>query len=163
MGKSSEQAYADVELGSPPQKVRFKVDTGAQANTIPVNIFQTLFKDVMLTPVTRKLTDYGGHELSVDGKCKLKCRHKNSRLLLDFHIVDTSAPPVLAMKACRDLNLVKIVMAVSEKKDKMDNDCQSIMEEYADVFQGIGEFPGECNFVSTLLSHRLYAHLAESL
>ena len=145
-GKSSEQAYADVELGSPPQKVRFKVDTGAQANTIPVNIFQTLFQDVALTPVTRKLTDYGGHALTVDGKCKLKCRHKNSTLLLDFHIVDTSAPPVLAMKACRDLNLVKIVMAVSEDKGKLDKDCQSIMEEYADVFQGIGEFPGECNF-----------------
>lgn len=145
-GKSSEQAYADVELGSPPKKVRFKVDTGAQANTIPVNIFQTLFQDVALKPVTRKLTDYGGHALTVDGKCKLKCRHKNSTLLLDFHIVDTSAPPVLAMKACRDLNLVKIVMAVSEDREKMDTECQSIIEEYADVFQGIGEFPGECNF-----------------
>lgn len=60
--------------------------------------------------------------------------------------MDTSAPPVLAMKACRDLNLVKIVMAVSEGKDKIDTDCQNIIEEYADVFQGIGEFPGKCNF-----------------
>lgn len=37
-------------------------------------------------------------------------------------------------------------MAMSEEKDKIDIDCQSIIEEYADVFQGIGEFPGECNF-----------------
>lgn len=76
----------------------------------------------------------------------MNCRHKNSTLLLDFHIMDTSAPPVLAMKACRDLNLVKIVMAVSEGKDKIDTDCQNIIEDNADVFQGIGEFPGKCNF-----------------
>lgn len=37
-------------------------------------------------------------------------------------------------------------MAMSEEKDKIDTDCRSIIEEYADVFQGIGEFPGECNF-----------------
>lgn len=145
-GKSNEQAYAEIKVGIPPQKVRFKVDTGAQANTIPVNIFQTLFQDVALKPATRRLTDYGGHPLNVDGKCKLQCRYKDSSLLLDFHIVDTSAPPVLAMKACRDLNLVKIVMAVNEEKETLDIDSQSILEEYADVFQGIGEFPGECNF-----------------
>lgn len=82
----------------------------------------------------------------MDGKCKLKFRHKDRSLLLDFHIVDTNAPPVLAVKACRDLNLVKIVMAVNEENGKTNTISQCIMEEYADVFQGIGEFPGECNF-----------------
>lgn len=89
-GKSSGQAYPNIELGSPPKKVRFKVDTGTQANAIPVNIFQTLFQDVALKPVICKLTDYVGYTLTVDGKCKLKCRYKNSTLLLDFHIVDTA-------------------------------------------------------------------------
>ena len=37
--------------------------------------------------------------------------------MMNFYVIDTNAPPVMAMKTCRDLNLVKIVMAVSEEKD----------------------------------------------
>ncbi|KAJ8382941.1 hypothetical protein SKAU_G00037190 [Synaphobranchus kaupii] len=37
-------------------------------------------------------------------------------------------------------------MAVNEEIEGIDIDSQSILEEYADVFQGIGEFPGECTF-----------------
>uniref|UniRef100_A0A3P9K9H2 Gypsy retrotransposon integrase-like protein 1 n=1 Tax=Oryzias latipes TaxID=8090 RepID=A0A3P9K9H2_ORYLA len=143
-GQSNEQAYADLELGSPSRKVRFKVDTGAQANTIPANLFQTLFHNVMLRPANHRLTDYGGHSLNVDGTCKLRCKHKDQSLMLDFHVVDTNSPPVLAMKACRDLNLIKIVMTVI--KEKTDTGSQNILEEFKDVFQGIGVFPGECNF-----------------
>ncbi|CAI5681852.1 unnamed protein product [Oreochromis niloticus] len=145
-GRHDEQAYADMQLGFPPQAVRFKVDTGAQANTIPANMFQTLFPHVALKPVTHKLTDYGGHSLSVEGKCQLKCKHKDKTRTLEFHVVNTSAPPVLAMKACRDLNLVRIVMAVTEERNKTTNSSQAILDEYADVFKGIGEFPGECSF-----------------
>lgn len=141
--KNDEQAYADIQLGFPPQTVRFKVDTGPQANTIPVNIFHSLFQLLTLKPVTHQLTDYGGHSLSIEGRCQLKCKHKNKTQMLEFHIVNTSAPPVLAMKACSDLNLFKIVM---EKEDKTINSSQAIIDEYADVFKGIGEFPGECSF-----------------
>lgn len=42
-GESNEQAYVEVKIGSPPQKVKFKLDTGAQANTIPTNMFQAKF------------------------------------------------------------------------------------------------------------------------
>lgn len=63
--------------------------------------------------------------------------------MLDFYVIDTNAPSVMAMKTCRDLNLVKIVMAVTEEEDAA---SQSIMALYADVFQGVGEYPGQCTF-----------------
>ena len=77
------------------------------------------------------------------GMCQLRCLYRDIALMLDFYVIDTNAPPVMAMKTCRDLNVVKIVMAVSEEKDAA---LQSIMAEYAEVFQGIGEFPGVCTF-----------------
>lgn len=77
------------------------------------------------------------------GTFQLKCRYKKNSTKLDFYVIDTNAPPVLAMKTCRDLNLIKIVMAVSEE---CKTSSQSILKEYADLFQGIGEFPGECRF-----------------
>ena len=77
------------------------------------------------------------------GMCQLRCLYRDIALMLDFYVIDTNAPPVMAMKTCRDLNVVKIVMAVSEEKDAA---LQSIMAEYAELFQGIGEFPGVCTF-----------------
>ena len=53
-----------------------------------------------------------------------------------FDIVNTAAPPILGLRACLDLNLVKLVMSVEPT---------SIPEEFTDVFKGIGKFPGECS------------------
>ncbi|RXN13855.1 Retrovirus-related Pol poly from transposon [Labeo rohita] len=60
---------------------------------------------------------------------------------LDFFIVDTQSPPVLGLKACIDLDMIKLVLSVSSPE----RDAESIVDEFADVFTGIGLFPGECN------------------
>lgn len=66
----------------------------------------------------------------------MKCRWKGIHKMLTFDMVETAAPPILGLRACLDLNLVKLVMSVQ---------ITSIMEEFADVFKGIGKFPGECD------------------
>jgi hypothetical protein len=58
---------------------------------------------------------------------------------MNFYIVNTQAPPVLGLKACLDLDLIKLVLSVNALKDD-----KSILKDYADVFDGIGLFPGEC-------------------
>ncbi|RXN21321.1 Retrovirus-related Pol poly from transposon [Labeo rohita] len=60
---------------------------------------------------------------------------------LDFFIVDTQSPPVLGLKACIDLDMIKLVLSVSSPE----RDAESVVDEFADVFTGIGLFPGECN------------------
>lgn len=105
-----------------------------------------MFRDVPLKPAAHRLTENGGGALSVRGTCQLRCRHRNKSLILDFYVIDTNAKPVMAMKTCRDLNLVKMGIPVSEEKDAA---SQSIMNEYADLFQGIEEFPVECTFSVT--------------
>lgn len=68
----------------------------------------------------------------------MQCQYKDTKLPLQIHIVDTCAPPVLGLKACLDFKLIKLILSVSSTPG------MSIMDEYADVFKGIGLFPGEC-------------------
>ncbi|KAK7912921.1 hypothetical protein WMY93_013132 [Mugilogobius chulae] len=135
-GESNEQAYADVQVGAQSHSIRFKLDTGATANVIPVRLFNRLFKHVKLTPATRSLSGYGGEKLDIKGTCELKCSRKGRHHSFTFDIVQTAAPPILGLRACLDLNLVKLVMSI---------ESTDITEEYADVFKGIGKFPGECS------------------
>ena len=135
-----EQAYAELQIGKKRHKLKFKIDTGAQANVIPADTFHDLFGNVVLSPQASKLSGYGGHVLNVKGACRLTCRYKEKTVMLDFDIIDANAPPVLGMRACLDLNLVKIIHTVNAQPDPHMN----IIDEYADVFEGIGLFPGEC-------------------
>lgn len=55
-----------------------------------------------------------------------------------MHVDDTTAPPVLGLKACLDFGLIQLVMSVSQTPGT------NIMDEFLDIFSGIGLFPGEC-------------------
>jgi hypothetical protein len=94
------QAFADIEIGTQGTEIKFKLDTGAQVNIIPLNQYRSL------TSLTR-LTSYGGEQLPVKGTCTFKCKYKESEMMLDFYIVDTA---VLGLKACFDIDLIKLVL-----------------------------------------------------
>ncbi|RXN11580.1 Retrovirus-related Pol poly from transposon [Labeo rohita] len=135
----TEQAFADILLGVEETEVSFKLDTGAQVNVIPLHTFDRLKAQCKLLPTKHSLTGYGGQVLTVEGTCALPCRYKDRETLMNFYIVNTQAPPVLGLKACLDLDLIKLVLSVNALKED-----KSIMEEYPDVSDGIGLFPGEC-------------------
>ena len=107
--------------------IRFKLDTGAQTNILPLTVFNQIPNTQLEKPSTT-LTSYTGNKLAAIGECKLKCKG----LDLEFFIVDTNKPPLLGFKACQDLNLIKVVMNVN-------NDSQvDVIQEFPKVFQGLG-------------------------
>lgn len=101
-------------------------------------IFYTKSQTTALEQSNRPLYGYGGEQLVVRGKCSMKCQYKDSRLTLKFRVVDTPAPSVLWLQECLDFGLIKLILSVSGAPEV------SIMDEFADVFKGIGLFPGEC-------------------
>uniref|UniRef100_A0A674EBM2 Gypsy retrotransposon integrase-like protein 1 n=1 Tax=Salmo trutta TaxID=8032 RepID=A0A674EBM2_SALTR len=135
----TEQAFADIEIGTQGTKLKFKLDTGAQVNIIPLNKYRSLTSECELQPTMRRLTGYGGEQLPVKGTCTFKCKYKESDMMLDFYVVDTRAPAVLGLKACLDMDLIKLVLSVTAPVE-----TGNVLEEFADVFTGIGLFPGEC-------------------
>ena len=83
-----------------------------------------------------RLTSYGGEQLPVKGTCTFKCKYKESDMMFDFYVVDTRAPTVLGIKACLDMDLIKLVLSVTAPVE-----TGNVLEEFADVFTGIGLFP----------------------
>lgn len=50
-----EQAFAEVEIGKARHKLTLKIETGAQANVIAVNIFHKMLGSIALGPSDRNI------------------------------------------------------------------------------------------------------------
>ena len=69
--------------------VSFKIDTGAQANVIPKNIFNKLDPKPDLLPTNQWLTSYCRVQIPVIGTCDLPCSHKqHTKGSHKFYVVD---------------------------------------------------------------------------
>ena len=118
--------------------VEFKIDTGAQCNVIPERIFDSLPRKPNLETTTTRLTAYGGTAVPLRGKCQMEVQHKDRKVNADFFIVQVdSSKPLIGLQTCRDLELVKMNV------DTIHTPGHEILEEYADVFKGIGLVEGE--------------------
>ena len=99
-----------------------------------------------LTPSSAKLKAYGGSDIINCGTCALFQRQRRQNREVTFHVTDTSGPAMLGLQDSQVLGLIKINCAIT-KTSKDSTDTQpitrnSLMEEYKDVFSGIGHFPG---------------------
>ena len=133
----SDQIFVDMEVVNVKKRIKFKLDTGSQINCIPYRYFKRLGLKVTLQETKNRLMSYSGTPLDVKGKFKTVLRYKSKSMNLEFYVVHTSASPVLGLKSCTDLGLIKLVLSV-DKSDK----CQ-FAEEFSDVFEGLGLFEGE--------------------
>ena len=94
--------------------VTVKLETGAQVNVMPLTVYKALGKDPKkLKPTNTNLTAYGGNKIEVLGCCNLKSRYKDRVRVLKFYVVTACAPCALSLKACQDLVLIKVVLAVN--------------------------------------------------
>ncbi|XP_048236731.1 uncharacterized protein K02A2.6-like [Haliotis rufescens] len=66
----------------------------------------------------------------------------------EYYVVETESNPVLSLKTCLELELIQLTCAVdtcgSSEKSGKPLKKSTILAEYADVFEGIGLFPGKC-------------------
>ena len=65
-------------------RIRMKLDTGAAANILPLQIFCKLKKPPQLNPSNVKLKAYGGHPVEHQGKIKLSCSVRGHESKLEF-------------------------------------------------------------------------------
>ena len=90
--------------------LRFQVDTGAQCNVIPLQLYRQAAKDHKLTQVTvtkSKITAYGGTTLPVVGTVQLKVTRGSMNLTLHCKIVDgINIRPLLGRESCLQLKII---------------------------------------------------------
>ena len=121
----SDQCYSTLEVQG--TQMKFKIDTGSQANTIPVKMFNTLPQQPVIKRCATRLTSYTGEDMCVKGQCVLSCHGQD----LPFFVVDTNQDLVLGLKASQDLNIIKIVHNVIQF-------LEYYLTKYPIVFNGLG-------------------------
>ena len=146
---NSNQAFVSLSLGPKLVPIQFKLDTGSQVNVLPERVFHQLKHKLPLEKPERHLSAYTGDKLNVLGRFMLNCKYKDLDSELEFYVVKTQYSPILGLKSCLDLQLIKLVYSVNHADttgacDSPGLDRASILSEYADVFDGLGLIPGEC-------------------
>ena len=154
-----DQAFAtlNVTLEDRPgiHNFKLKVDTGAQANTLPLRTYRSMFpnniddkgnpKSGALRPAQNVLTAYNGTQIQCLGKTKVQCNYKNSKWLnTEFFVVDVTGPAVLGLPSCEQLNIVTLHCEINANKPQTQSfhpkNIGELKELYPDRFDRIGEF-----------------------
>ena len=134
--------------------VKFQPDCRATCNLLPLKDYARVIRDpddLYIEKSKAKLTMYNGAVMYPVGKCKVKCTRDGSSNSLEFQVLDGDVRPLLSAESCQRLNFLKVLVkdslhrvntvtqnsqyTPSTSKTVIDD---SILTEYADVFEGLG-------------------------
>ena len=132
-------------LSTNGRTVQYKLDTGAQVNILPYEVYQRFSPRPRLHKASTSLFAYGAvHPIPVKGQCicEVVLPHGGSRQLR-FYVLEAGvrAVPLLGLQACDQLSLVKKVEAMTAAtRDDLPTTIREdeIARDYLDLFDGVG-------------------------
>jgi transposase InsO family protein len=130
-----------ISLQSNGSKIKYKIDTGAQTNILPLSVYNQLNIKPTLEKTNVKLSAYNGGDIPAIGKCELRLESKTENYEVAFIVTDTESPPLLGLQTCQQLNIIKRIWVV-------DSSEPNFMEQYEDVFGELGCLQGEHHIVT---------------
>ena len=140
-GGSYPSAFVTLQLGAATHSCRFKLDTGAEANVIPLQTLKTFApRPIELRTTKQSLQAYGGSQIRCVGTIALLCRVGKNTLKAKFFVIDKEAACILGYQTCLDLGLVAIPKQVNQvTADHM----PACIRQYKETFTGIGKMEGK--------------------
>ena len=128
----------DIVINS--RTVRFKLDSGAQANIIPLETYDKLkLRRSQLDRQTKgvNLVTYDENTIDCEGVVYLPCIVRGQEHRLKFYVTTRGSKPILGQSTSVYLNLIQRVPVHSVELSK-----DNIVKQYSDVFTGLGKLPG---------------------
>lgn len=117
--------------------IEFKLDTGADCNTLSLKLFKCINKNNKLnlkkTPAI--LVVYNGERIKTVGQIELSCVVKGINEKICFTIIDLDVQPVIGLPDCIRLNLLKRVDGVQSGKL---TEKEKFIKDNKDIFHGLG-------------------------
>ena len=122
-------------LGTTLGNITCKLDTGAEANVLPVSAYNKLLNRTPLKPTYIKLTAYDGSSINPIDTCILPgSSSKDKSHNMKFYVVTVDSQPILGLKDNEKPELVKRVDTVEIGQLTK----YTIKERYEYVFTGFG-------------------------
>lgn len=126
--------------------VKFKVDTGAQANVINTDVLDMLEIDRHnLVQTQTKLTSYTGQKLNILGKCTISCVYNNEQHSIEVFVISGKYPCILGLQSIVLFNIISTVNEIGYTDRP--NCSEDVLKQFSDVFVGIGCLKGEYSIV----------------
>lgn len=121
------------------QWFKFKIDTGAECNVLPIKYIVKLDKQNLITECDQRIIAYGNNRINVVGSIILKCTKEDGKTYpIKFVVVDVNNHPILGLNACVKLKLITRLdecnVKVDEQKQKLD-----FVNKNKDLFEGTGK------------------------
>jgi hypothetical protein len=122
------QANARLLVKSPKADMTIQIDTGAEANLLPVRSFAQLYPECIsngtpmscsiLTPSLATLSAYNGTPIQHFGTLTLKCRSgcEQKWRPVDFYVCNTDGPNILGLHDSQALGLITMNQQVHSAK-----------------------------------------------
>lgn len=112
-------------------KIKFKLDSGAQCNVIPMWVAEKL--NLRLKPsITKRLITYSDHKINVLGDVTVKCLIRNNKSDVTFKVVDARVSPIMGKKTCEKEKLILRVQQFSTD-DKIFNGLGCLKDYEYDI------------------------------
>ena len=119
--------------------VVFKLDPGANANTMSLSTFRSVGGEMsQLQPTQSQLIGFTEQRVAPLGTVRFSCYIRRAKYEITFHITKQNYPNLLGLVDCERANLVKRIHNVNSIKPLTQAD---IISNHGDVFRGIGCLP----------------------
>lgn len=105
-----------------------------------MNDYRTLKVKNKIHSTKIKVTGYTDEYVPVKRSCLVTLKHKGQLVKTQMLIVEKSIQPILGLSTCEKLDLLRRVFVVTSYHEASES---SYMENYKDVFEGFGCWPGE--------------------
>lgn len=123
--------------------IKCLIDTGADECLVGIENLKKMYdcNDInqKLKLSHKKLYDFGGHNIIIEGEFDIKLKHKTATHNVTFQVVQTNHKPLLSYKISKQMGLIKICKKILNS----DSDTRHLINKYDSVFQGFGRFSGE--------------------
>ena len=133
-----------VTVGINEKKVTLKIDTGAQCNSMSKKLYDKISQKAPNKSKVR-IISYSGHKIPTCGEAMMAVSYKDKYHTVKFHIVEQDLRPLIGGKTSLDMGLVKRCYAMNVDPSEPIPSYNSIIQEYKDVFEGLGCLSGEYN------------------
>ena len=134
--------------------VTFLMNTGAECNLLPLDVYKRVTGDQHLNYLNASgksvLGLANGDEQPIEGKATVYVSRKGDAHKIEVNVVRGHGyEPILSKQTMLKMNLIRILDSDRDPRvNVLKTDTEPLLEEYDDVFEGLGKLDGQYHIVT---------------